>query len=185
VVTWCHLGIPLRQMLLQLRTHIQQGVLSNCGYAHAGWKLSDGSHVAKYWHHSTRDANTSVDTHTPGDTLKLGIHSHWRHTVRRHSCREVTASIYNRRGYMWGYTYNWETLNLGIHSHWGRTVRWQLSGIVEKQENGGRLLYLGFLDFSIVVFYLIIWFLLNAEKYRFVVEISLFILAAVYCFYWI
>ena len=36
VVTCCHLGIPLRQMLLQLRIRIQLGILSNWGYTHTG-----------------------------------------------------------------------------------------------------------------------------------------------------
>jgi len=58
-----------------------------------------------------------------------------------------------------------------------------LSGKVETQENAGGLLFLGFLDFSLVVFYLFIRFFLKPEKYRLVVEKSLFILAAVYCFY--
>jgi len=132
-------------------TYNRGGVLSYWGYAHNGGKLSDGSHVAKYWHRSTRDVNKSVDTHTIGDTLKLGIHSHRRQTVRSHSCSEVTASIYNRRGYKWGFTYNWfssfihntqsaDTLTLGTNCQmtgewrswntgkWWRTIVFRIFG---------------------------------------------------------
>ena len=73
--------------------------------------------MAKSPHLSKTEVDITVDTHTTGDTLKPGI-----------------------------------------HSHWGRRVRWQWSGEFEAQENGGGLLFLGFLDFSIVVFYLFIRF---------------------------
>jgi len=37
----------------------------------------------------------TADTHANGDTLHLGIHSHWGQAVRRRSRGEVLASLCN------------------------------------------------------------------------------------------
>jgi len=112
VVTCCHLGIPLRQMLLQLRIRIQLGILSNWGYTHTGANCQT---VVTRCHLGIPLLQMLLQLWIH---IQLGVLSNWDmltlgQTVRCQSRGKVLASLYNRHEYICGYTYNWRYSQTG------------------------------------------------------------------------